>query len=186
MTHIRFVRRKTGVFKLVNGRLHRSSQAAADRCNAKVEADVEKTPIAWQKNDFAHCWRCGGFEKRIRVYGVPCTPCSQVLINEYDAAKRRTGKRWLYLPDSEGTPARPYDRITASYHAERIKDTVSRQERQHVDGHAESHDAADVAENRAAKRLVAIGPARGRKRRSKPRHQSSEFWSSPEMSGSHA
>jgi hypothetical protein len=51
------------------------------------------------ENSTIWCWRCSAVEVRVRVFGVPCDACREILNREYDAAVAAKGGKPLHLPD---------------------------------------------------------------------------------------
>jgi DNA-binding transcriptional MerR regulator len=46
------------------------------------------------------CWKCG--IAPVKLDGLPCSHCRQILEREYDEIRARTGQQFLYLTDDAG------------------------------------------------------------------------------------
>ena len=51
---------------------------------------------------YDRCWRC--HQNRVRLPGMPCPSCREILERDYDARRAANGGRLLYLPSTGALP----------------------------------------------------------------------------------
>lgn len=129
---------KGRAYRQIAGKRYRISRPARDVVAAQnalgasfiaATAPFSRHPAAVRKCEAQGlCWKCQQRPSRTGVYGVPCHECQAIITAAGEAERKRTGKRYLFLPDPDVEPPRQSP-ILSRQHAAQPDDRAARPRR---------------------------------------------------------